>query len=215
VLFNIPAALESKMLFALQLARQQRWGCSSSGPPSLSSNVSAQIVRRRLRVGLHGGRCLLTPSQVLVLKANANGESIQLDSGTQLVDLVTTGFWEHQPTIALLFELEYTVSFGPAASAPKEDYSDEVAVDPSLTTTIAVGHTVRLLFAPNTADQNASNPLLLDGSPSTIPLRRGPGRTLCGSLLVLGRALPEPTPMVRCLMGFVSTFQFFSILVVA
>lgn len=85
---QVPAALEQRALFAVRLARevcwslcltmhirheccfharfcfafyrQKRWG-SLTGPQNA---VDGRVVRRRLRVGLHGGRCLLRPSQV-------------------------------------------------------------------------------------------------------------------------------------------------------
>lgn len=38
-------------------------------------------------------------------------DMVQLESGAQLLELTTTGFWLHHPALALVFELEYTISF--------------------------------------------------------------------------------------------------------
>ena len=43
--------------------------------------------------------------------AHTGDDVLQLDSGAQLLELTTTGFWLNHPALALVFELEYTISF--------------------------------------------------------------------------------------------------------
>ncbi len=78
----------------------------------------------------------------------------------------------NSPSIALCFELEYTISFAPkqplsassnstsSASTSAPAASAAVADAPDLTCRVAVAHAVKLLYAPNTVDPTQTGYML-------------------------------------------------------
>ena len=109
---SLPPQTDARLLYAVQLLRAQRWGGitptggsvigsgsgsgAGSGSGSNANGLMGRIVKRRLRVALHNGRCAVAPPQTLALQyapasSSSSSSSSSSADDTNAYDELTAG----------------------------------------------------------------------------------------------------------------------------